>query len=425
MACLHSRGMYRTAGLIVFLITAPLAAEEAPPRLTLDRASEEAVARSPVLRAGRAEFEQAQARLLTAKTYPFNPEIAIEGIRRRSDGDTTTDRDISVAQEVEIGGQRRRRVEEASASLKAARADLLRQERLLLAGVRAVFVETLRVRELLAVEKANTDLAQSLAAVATKRFEAGAVPQMEVNLAMVQVGRAERDLQLAQGDYEIARTVLAETIGLDPAKPPEPEGDLETPGRPLPSLEELLEAAFKQRADLQAFRNTVEAARARIQLARRDVIPNLTIAALYGREEGTDRLTGGQISIRIPLFNRNQGAIREARAAHRQAAAATQAAELQVRQEVAAAVARYRAASEARMNLKQKVLGSLRENLDLLQRSFESGKISWTQVLVFRREFVDVQRDYLETVTSARLARIELDLAAGSIPTISTEEPQP
>ena len=34
-------------------------------------------------------------------------------------------------------------------------------------------------------------------------------------------------------------------------------------------------------------------------------------------------------------------------------------------------------------------------------------------MLVFRREFVDVQRDYVETVAEARLAAIELDLAAG------------
>ncbi|NIM64048.1 MAG: hypothetical protein GTN89_08635, partial [Acidobacteria bacterium] len=36
-----------------------------------------------------------------------------------------------------------------------------------------------------------------------------------------------------------------------------------------------------------------------------------------------------------------------------------------------------------------------------------------TEVLVFRREFIDVQRDYIESLADARLAGIELDLAAG------------
>ncbi|NIM64050.1 MAG: TolC family protein, partial [Acidobacteria bacterium] len=62
--------------------------------------------------------------------------------------------------------------------------------------------EALRARELLDVEQANTELVRSLADVARKRFEAGSVPQMEVNLAQVQVGRAQRGLRLARAAYE-------------------------------------------------------------------------------------------------------------------------------------------------------------------------------------------------------------------------------
>jgi cobalt-zinc-cadmium efflux system outer membrane protein len=400
------------------------AVERAAQRLTLHRAIEEARARSPLLRARRTEVEQAEGRLLTAQVHPFNPELAATAARR-TNGDATTDFGVGLSQEIEIGGQRRRRSAQAQAELDASRAGLLRHERLLAARVQAAFVEALRAREHLRVERANTELARSLAEVARKRLDAGAAAQMEVNLAQVQVGRAERDLHLAEGASEVACALLADVVGLDPAQPPEPDGELDLPPRQLPALAALLEAAAEQRADLQAFRDSVEAARARIEIARRERVPNLEIEASYGEEEGTDRLIGGGLRIRIPAFNRNQGRIAEAGAAHRQAVAETEATEIQVRREVVAALARYRAAHAASLELQQQAIGTLEENLALLQRSFEAGKTGWTEVLVFRREFVDVQRDYIETLTDARLAGIDLDLAAGVAPVVTHEELKP
>lgn len=413
------------AALILASVAVGQAGEPAGSKLSLSQALTEASSRNPALRARRAELEQAEARLRTAKIFPFNPELTVEAARRESQVETNTDKAIKLAQEIQIGGQRRRGTAQASAELEASRAQLLREERLLAARVRAAFVEALRVRELLEVEEANAELARSLSDVARKRFESGAVAQMEVNLAQVQVGRAERDLRLAEGGYEVAKTVLAEVVGLDPAQPPAPHGEFGLPPRRLPPLAELLTVAEEHRMDLRAFRHTVEAARARIELSRRQRVPNLEVEAFYGREDGTDRLLGGELKMRIPLFNRNQGRIAEAQAAHRQTLADTDATRLQVRQEVAASLARYRASHTAAMNLEQQVLGTLQDNLELLQRSFEAGKTGWTDVLVFRREFVDIQRDYIETLTDAWLAGIEFDLASGVDPTAPREESQP
>ena len=214
-------------------------------------------------------------------------------------------------------------------------------------------------------------------------------------------------------------------VYLLPAQPPDIHGELDLPLGRYPSITSLLDAAIEQRADLQSFRNTSEAARNRIELFRRRAIPNLEVEAFYGREDSTDRLVGGEVKIRIPVFNRNQGRIAEARAAHRQTLAETEVAEIQIRQEIAAALARYQAARAAGENLQRQVLGTLEENLRLLQRSFEAGKTGWTEVLVFRREFVDVQREYIETLTDARLAGIELDLASGVTPSVIAKEALP
>lgn len=410
----------------IVLIGPPAHGEEQPPqRLTLEQSVAEAFARSPGLKARRAVVEQAEGRLIAAKTYPYNPELTVEAARRSSGNFSVIDRGLAVTQEVEIAGQRGLRSNEVSAELDASRAQFRREEERLAADVRVAFIEALRARELFAVERANADLIRNLAEVARKRFESGAIAQMEVNLAQVQVGRAERERHLAEGSYAVARTVLAGVVGLDPSAPPEPEGQLELPAEEPPTLTLLISGALERRSDLRAFRETTEAARVRIELARRDAVPNITVGAFVGQEDGVDHIAGGAIGIRIPLFNRNRGTIATAQAGHRQAVADTDTLELQVRQEVAASLARLRSATAATSTLQEQVLGTLRENLGLLQRSFEVGKVDWTQVLVFRREFVEAQRDYIDTITDAQLAATELDLAAGIRPPSPTTESRP
>ncbi len=413
----------RFVAVIIALVVPPARGDEPPAqRLTLEQSVGEAFARSPSLQAKRSLVAQAEGRLVTAKTYPFNPEIVLEGARRTSSGASFFDRGVRLTQEIEIAGQQGQRRDEFSAELAAARAQVQREERLLSAGVRSAFVLALAARERLEIERANTDLARSLADVSRKRFESGAAPPMEVNLAVAQAGRAERDRRLAEGAYQQARVVLGETVGLDPLQPPEPSGELALPRVEQVPLADLVASALDRRADLQSFRNGVSAAQSRIERNRREAVPNLLVSAFYAQEAGTDRLVGGTVGIQIPLFNRRQGAIAEALASHQQVTAETAALELRIRQEIASARVRSQAATEAASTLARESLGSLRENLDLLQRSFEAGKTGWSEVLLFRREFVDAQRDYVVTIADAWLATIELDLASEATSTSFTSQ---
>ena len=127
-------------------------------------------------------------------------------------------------------------------------------------------------------------------------------------------------------------------------------------------------------------------------------------------------MLGGGVVIRIPLFNRKRGAIAEARASERRAASDHEAAELRVRREVVEARIRYEAAVDVTATLQENVVGTLEDNLSLLQLSFEAGKIGWAEVLVFRREFIDSRRAFVESLANVWLASVELDLAAGRSP---------
>lgn len=388
----------------------------AAPSLTLEQVLQAAVDRSPVLRAQRAEVAEARARLTTAETFPFNPEVSAEAANRSASGDRSTDGGLELSQEFELGGQRRKRVAVATADLAAAEARFRRNERLLAGRVALAFGEAVRARELLRIEEADAALARELLSFEERRLEAGKVTQIDVNLARAATGRSVRRVELARGAYLEARNVLAEAAALDTNPPPAPVGGLEAGALPSTPLEDLLQMALVNREDLLAFQSEREAARAEIDLAQARTRPNLVARVFRNREGGTDDITGGGVAIAIPIFNRNRGEIAEARAAAGRVDAEAEAARLAVQQEVASALARYQAGSAAAAGLGQQVLGTLEENLRLLQRSLEEGKINRSELFLFRREFVESQREYLDALAGAWQARVELDLAAGRLP---------
>jgi len=412
------------AGIAIGLAAAaPLRAQPAPRELTLEAALAGAEANSPELRAGAAAVEEVRGRLLSARTYPYNPTLEAEGADRDGPEGSSTDRGITLSQEIEIAGQRGKRAAAAEAALAAAEARYARRRREVLAGVERAFAGAVLARELLAVARADVELTENLLSLEQRRLDAGAGTRIEVNLARAAAGRAVRRVQEATAGWQEARARLAEAAGLDPAAPPSPVGDLPTSGAALPPLDELVRRALDSRTDLAALRRERERAERRIRLERSLAIPNLEVGAFASSEEGDD-LNGLRAGIAIPLFNRNQGGIAESEAESAHAAAEVAAAELAATREVAAAYARYRAAAEAVSALEELVVETLGESLDLLRRAVEAGELSATDVLLLRRELVDGQRERIEAAGELWLAGTDLELAAeADLAAVAAEEP--
>lgn len=394
----------------------PVRAAEAPQTLRLEEALALALQQNPELAIHRSEVRAADADLLAARIWPYNPEVELEGADRRGPDGSVTDRGLSLAQELELAGRRSKRRATAGDALEAARVRYQRRRAELAARVEELFARALAARERLAVARTDAELTRRLVELETRRLEAGAGTQVDLNLARAVAGRAERALARAGGAARASRVELAEQLGLDPGAPPELVGDL--PGAPPGGapVHELAARAVDRRADLQALRHEVEASDSRLALERSRGKPNLRIRGFVAREEGDD-IMGVSLGIALPLFDRNQGGIARALAVRDRASARLAAGELAVRWEVAAAHARYRAAAEALAALDRLVIGRLEESLSLLERAFESGKVGITDVLVQRRELVEARREHVDAAAEAWLARIELDLATGEIAT--------
>ena len=411
-----SRQQPLLAGVLWIGLLMPLgAAAQAAPEWTLSDALEIAFEDSPVLRGRQAGRREVASRLVGARTFPNNPEVSLELADRSSAGGSTTDRGLSVSQELELAGQRSQRIAVADQALAAAEAVYLQEQRLLAFRVETAFAKAVLAREQLGVATTDADLAREVLAFSQRRLERGAATQIEANLAQASAGRAERTLYRARADYVSARSRLAEIAGAKPQVLPVPTGDLLVPEAEPHALEDLLESAFERRGDLFAAGQREQAAEAAIRLALAEGKPNLVVGGFFEREEATNDIFGVTLSLSVPLFNRNQGRIAESRATRERLRHERAALRLTVEQEVVAAFNSLQAARAAVEHLRDQVLGTLDENVELLQRSFEAGRIGATEVVTLRREFVASRREYIEAVADAWLARIELDLATGRL----------
>ena len=406
----------RMAAVITFAfaLAAPSVAaqEDRPPserRWTLDAALAAALERSPEIAAAAAAVEEARARLTTARTYPHNPEIELEGAERSGPDGSDTDRSLAISQEIETAGRRAKRTAVARSALEAAEARLNRRRLEVTSAVTRVFTEALLAGELRELAASEAELMREMVELEERRLEAGAGTQLALNVARAAAGLASRRLHESTADWLEARARLAEAIGIPAIEAPQPEaaGAVPAPASDA-SLEPLIARALAGRWDLRALRDEVESARRQVALERALGRPNLRVAAFSGREEGAD-VVGAAVTVPIPLFDRNRGGVAEASAAVDRAAA-----ELAVGREVAVVFAHYQAAAAAYRDLRDLVVGTLEESLDLLRRALEAGKIGTTEVLLLRRELFDARREALGALGEALVARTELELAVGS-----------
>lgn len=359
-----------------------------------------------------AELQSAEAQVASAETYPYNPVLEIEGADRSGAAGSTTDRSAGISQQLELAGQRGKRRAAAGSALDSARGVASQARRELVVEAALAFVRAANGRDLVAVERAEAELARSFATLVERRLEAGSATAVDLALAQAGLARAERALALSEGGYRTAQARLAELIGIpgtafvtSVGEPP----DLPAP----PELGQALDLTIADRGDLAAARAQVAAAEARLRLARSERIPDLTVAARAAREEGED-VVGLGFALPLPLFQRNQGAIAAAEAELATARADLAVTELAVRREVAAAHARLEAALEARGLAERLGVTPLEEGLTLLERSFEEGKIGAAELLVYRRELVEGRRQSVAADAEAWEATAALAIAVGA-----------
>src|SRR5262249_30555867 len=200
--------------------------------------------------------------------------------------------------------------------------------------------------------------------------------------------------------------------------------------------ERLVTLAHEQRLDLQAAARAVDAAQARVQLAWRQVFPEIAIGVQTERFnerhqlprriladtarssiaagqltappiqprserqrvrgiENNDIITGPSLSAQLPIFDQNQAQIAKAEFAYEQAAKGYQSLDISLTQDVRTAAASAATAWDVARFYHDRSMPLAQRNIDLSVETYRAGKATLLEVLQLQEFLLETRSKYV------------------------------
>ena len=395
----------------------PTALPEVVDALTLERLEEMALTGNPTICRAYAMVGAARGNWVQVGLKP-NPSVGYEG-QQLGSGGLAEQHGVLFSHEIPTGGKLRLNRAVAQGEILIAEQELAAQRQRVLTDVRIAYYQVL-------VAQRQVELADELIRVSGEGsqsvdalFRAREVGRVDVLQAQLEGEQAQILLQDARNRYDAAWRSLAAILG-NPAFPPQTLfGDPSGPPRGI-EFEETLARLQAQSPEIGAAVAELERARLAINRARVQPIPNVTFQGLVNWQDngiGGKPDGGVALSVPLPIFDKNQGAIMRA---EREAAAARYAVsqvELDLQNRLAPVFEAYANACNQVSRYRETILPAAEESLTLTRQMYQAGEANYLGLLTAQRTFAQTNRNYLDSVLQLRIAETEIEglLLSGSL----------
>lgn len=242
--------------------------------------------------------------------------------------------------------------------------------------------------------------------------------QLQVQIALSQAKQAVLQLTVLR-DSAYAR--LGAAIG-NGGHPVRPVGASEAPPRPVPDVDALVERAIAERPDLAALQAQVDAADAAAAATAWALLPSINAMAVGQHTEGQGAFgldnqvyVGATIDWNLWAWGQGAKGVQASRATADQARAQLAAVESGVRVEVSSR-ARMIEASGLAYEVAEATIGQAEENLAIMERKFEAGSGTVSDVLDAEAALVRARSARANALYDARRAEAALERAVGGDP---------
>ena len=284
---------------------------------------------------------------------------------------------------IETAHKRGYRVDRASHLSEAARLNIANEAWKVRAQVRDALLALSAAREHIAFASRKVEAERQIGEMSRKRLAVGAGSMPAVDAAVLAGTQAQSDLAAARISEQDARAQLAAAIGLPVAalESIDIESDAFGTAPPAPPGAQAEREAIFHRADLLASLADYAAAESALQLEVAKQYPDIHLGPGYSYDTGTNRIAFGLAGIMLPIFNQNQGGIREAEARRKEAAIRTAALQDKILGDLDHSLARYESSLLA-MRVAEAHLAAARKQLESEAAAFAAGdadRLRYTQ----------------------------------------------
>lgn len=380
--------------------------ENPPPPMTLDELVREVLQNNPERAFYQAEIAAAKGALQTAAAWP-NPELSGDlGVKRAHEpgGGLAGEGaawSAALMQPFEWPGRLELRKAIANKQIELAELGLARFEAALAAKARSLGYQLIADRQRARVARQVAARGAELASVLVQRDPAGVTPLIETRIIEANVAVQRQEAARAVKAAEAARLELNQlrgspygsAVNLAPAS-------IELPK--LPPLEHLLAAAATNNFELRMRAAELEQQGFEVELAKNERWPSISAGPFYSQERGggKEQIIGLGVSVPVPLWNHNEGAITAAEARREQARTALFLAQREVEREIRLHAAGYELERSAIERNRPGILAELESAAELADRHYRLGAVPVST-------YIEAQTQYAAALEAILAARAE------------------
>lgn len=397
-----------------------------------------ALAAHPSVRAAAERVRAARAAVVPAGTWP--DPMLMAGIQNLpvtdpGFGDDMTMKMVGVSQTIPFPGRTRLRRDAAEYEVAAAEARLVAARLDLTQRVRDAWYELAYLDRALEVLTRNQALLGDFIRITESRYGVGTGPQQDVLKAREEAAGLAAEAAALTEQRRAAQARLNETLDryseapLPAARVPErivraaapalpgsvrfvsPALGARATGSPLPpqlTLEEMAVANSPEMAEQEAM---VQAAAARVALARLEVRPDIDVSIQYGQRDGMPDMVSASVAVPLPLNRRRRQDLGVAEA--RAGLAAAEASRHEVRNRVRLEVARLYSELERDRTQLALYVGSIvpqaRASLESATAGYQVGRVDLLALLDAQATLFNYETEYHRLLSdfAQRLAEME------------------
>lgn len=384
----------------------PLAAAPDGP-LTAADLEQLALAHNPTLVQAATYVDAARGKAFQAG-LPLNPTVGITGEQIGAGGAAGEWTFFSLQQQIVTGGKLRlsRLKYEREAELAEIQAHA---QRLRVAnGLAAAHFEVLAAQRTVENHRRQSEINEEAVKTTEQLLNLGQANQQDLLQAQVEASQARVAARNAEARLRQSWTHLATAVGV-PDLPQRPlAGNLEPDGPPL-TWEESLDRLCRESPELLFALTKVAQDEVTVRRERREPSPNVTVRGGVGYNyETRDPTAEVALSLPVPVFDRNQGTVRQALADLARSRAEVTRVQLDLRRRLADAFTRYETARAEVENFRTEALPKARKAAELYEEQLKARRAAFPQVLVARRTVLQLNEEYTRSLLEFRRAEVEV-----------------
>jgi cobalt-zinc-cadmium efflux system outer membrane protein len=394
--------------------------------LGLDRAVALALDGNPGLAEIRARAQAAAAVPPQAGSLPdpmvgFNAlNLPVDSFDRRQEA--MTQMQFGISQELPFPGKLALKEKAAGFEAEAAGSSVEETRLRLISDVKVTWWRLFYVDRSLEIINRNQDLLRQFVEIAQTKYKVGEGLQQDVLLAQVELSQLmDRALQLEgtrRNDVARLNALLHQPANTPVVLPEKVAAD-------LPDLlpgPKLFQMADEARPRLAKSLSELHAADARLELARKDRLPDFQVGALYGFRGGDnpdgssrDDFASFRFNMSVPLYaSRKQNRAIDQRSSERLAQRyALEDERVKVQADISAALADYEQAREQALLFETGIIPQARQTVASMLAGYQVNKVDFLNLVRSQITLYNHETRYWQALSEAQQALAELSAAVG------------